>query len=557
MQTIGEPRFPNDLVSFDIIAFPKSTQDAVGVLVLKDHFSRYCIGITIYSHTSDEITELIFTNWISKFGIPFRMHSDGEKGFIEGTFRALSERYKISRSKITPYYPPGNGMVERQNRTFVAALKMIGVRHKPDWPNYVQGTFMAYNAMVHEETGYTPNFIWFGRESAIPIDFIGGFVHEEMGQNVSDYAKTLGYKIPYAYNLCIRSMKQAIRRRRRPYDQKVQGDQFYLNEIVYCRQIRKTEDGKLKSFCMPMRWRIKDGWNNGKSYLIEDENGNVKKINFEHLIKTSARSAGAGTSEKKCRKDIDDFDDFLDDNEININYYNPSDWEVEEIELAQERFHNLQDIGYSYTVRMNDPYHVTTTYREQMENRMTGEDDHEWDDKIGEKTWPEDELSNESQGEEIEIILDEFGEPINELGELADDRGHLPFIINKNIQRCDFFTNNDHELDNFQIYQFSEDGSINKFLIARDMTELFPTEFPQDNLAIQEVMVQIEPEKGEKDEVQSRFSQDENTNSTDIQRRNTWMANDIIRIQQNFASQQMELEEKFPLTPEQKEVLEE
>jgi hypothetical protein len=97
MLSIGEPKFPNELVSFDIIAFPVSERGSVGVLVLKDHFSRYCIGISLYSHTSDEITEAIFVNWISKFGVPGRMHSDGEKGFVEGTMRAVTNRFKIAR----------------------------------------------------------------------------------------------------------------------------------------------------------------------------------------------------------------------------------------------------------------------------------------------------------------------------------------------------------------------------------------------------------------------------------------------------------------------------
>jgi len=42
--------------------------------------------------------------------------------------------------------------------------------HQMDWPQRLAYVVAVCNATVHESTGYSPNFLSFGRELAVPVD---------------------------------------------------------------------------------------------------------------------------------------------------------------------------------------------------------------------------------------------------------------------------------------------------------------------------------------------------------------------------------------------------
>ena len=83
--------------------------------------------------------------------------------------RALpGDEYREAKDHF--YTPQCNGGIERWHSTTNSLLAKTVVAHQKDWPQRLVYVVAAYNATVHESTGYSPNFMTFGRELAVLVD---------------------------------------------------------------------------------------------------------------------------------------------------------------------------------------------------------------------------------------------------------------------------------------------------------------------------------------------------------------------------------------------------
>ena len=74
------------------------------------------------------------------------------------------------KTKMTPYHPESDGLVERFDRTLLMMLAMFAGEHKDDWDDLLPPVMMAYRSSVHESTGFSPYRLMFGEECMLPMD---------------------------------------------------------------------------------------------------------------------------------------------------------------------------------------------------------------------------------------------------------------------------------------------------------------------------------------------------------------------------------------------------
>ena len=142
------------------------------VLVIIDHATRYVLAYPTPSMDARVVSEIILSHWIPRFGVPRYVISDRAKTFTGKVMSTIYKALQIEIRLTASYNPACNGLVEQVNRN-ISSLLMVMVEDKIDeWPKHLNLLFSAYNASPHSTTGYSPNFLVYGRELIEPLDTI-------------------------------------------------------------------------------------------------------------------------------------------------------------------------------------------------------------------------------------------------------------------------------------------------------------------------------------------------------------------------------------------------
>lgn len=83
--------------------------------------------------------------------------------FKSNMFQQLMNEYEIRIRYNANYHPQVNPM-ERVHRVVKTMLTAYVSDHQQDWDKYLAKVACAIRSAKHEVTGFTPNFVNFGRE---------------------------------------------------------------------------------------------------------------------------------------------------------------------------------------------------------------------------------------------------------------------------------------------------------------------------------------------------------------------------------------------------------
>jgi len=69
--------------------------------------------------------------------------------------------------------------------------------NQKNWTEVLPHVMAAYRSAIHESTGYSPNFLFFGRETRAPIDLMSQPPPDQ--STIEDYVDQVAYNIQYAH----------------------------------------------------------------------------------------------------------------------------------------------------------------------------------------------------------------------------------------------------------------------------------------------------------------------------------------------------------------------
>ena len=118
------------------------------LLVVIDYYSRYQ-EVAIMKKTTSERIVTQLEAMFARHGIPRTIRSDNGPQFVSDEFKDYLRNNGIKHIRTTPYWPQGNGEVERQNRTLLKAIRASNAEGK-DWRKELPNFLLAYRSTPHD-----------------------------------------------------------------------------------------------------------------------------------------------------------------------------------------------------------------------------------------------------------------------------------------------------------------------------------------------------------------------------------------------------------------------
>ena len=233
----------------DIVGpFPRSSRGNKYLITMIDHFTRYAEAKPLKEATAAETAKAMLDLVVVRHGIPERLLTDQGKNFTSDLIRNLCRLLGTKKIQTTAYHPEGNGMVERLHRTIAGSMAHFVRKDGRDWDRWVPFALMAYRSIPHSSTGYSPNFMIFGREVRTPAEYQAEPVVRSSTEEY--FPVVLRERLDEAYEEAVHRMERARAKRMAFCNKRRKQRAFKEGDLVYLH-VPAIKPGHCRKFHMP------------------------------------------------------------------------------------------------------------------------------------------------------------------------------------------------------------------------------------------------------------------------------------------------------------------
>ena len=242
---------PMERITMDIVGpFPASDSGNRYVLVVVDCFTKWLEAYPLPNQEASTIARVIATNFVSRHGSPYFIHSDQGPNFESNLFAQVCDLLDIKKTRTTPFHPQSDGQSERMIKTLTTMIAQ-SCQDQQDWDVYLDLLVGAYRATPHATTGFSPNFLVYGRELSMPVDIMIG-PSPDGAIRCDEHVTKIKERLEYAYELCRKHLKRGAERQARLYSPKVHGNKFNIGDKVWMMEKRRKKGVSPK---LQPKWR--------------------------------------------------------------------------------------------------------------------------------------------------------------------------------------------------------------------------------------------------------------------------------------------------------------
>jgi transposase InsO family protein len=210
------------------------------ILVVSCYFTKYVEAYAIKDMEAKTVADVLVNEFISRLGVPMVIHSDQGRNFESALFKQVCHLLGIKKTRTTAFHPSGNGLVERFNRTLNEMICTSVGENPNTWDQRLHLLTMAYRSTPHESTGFSPNFMVYGRELYMPLDVMMGQPESSEDQNELEYVQKLRERLEDAYEIAREHLQENANRQKRYYDVKAHEEPYATGDLVWTmNKVRK------------------------------------------------------------------------------------------------------------------------------------------------------------------------------------------------------------------------------------------------------------------------------------------------------------------------------
>ena len=225
---------------------PQTPRGSKYILTCVDAFSKWAEAFALPNREARTVARVLVDQVFCRLGTPVALLTDNA-GELDGRLmQEICHLLEIDKQRTSFYRPETNSVAERFHATLNSMMGRMVSDHQKEWDLLLPHVMAAYRASVHQSTGYTPNYLMFGREVRAPVDLVFDIPTEEPPASYDSYVTDLEERKRVAYSLVRQSLGVAAERMKRQYDMRVRPLKFHRGEWVLYYNPRKFQGRQQK-----------------------------------------------------------------------------------------------------------------------------------------------------------------------------------------------------------------------------------------------------------------------------------------------------------------------
>ena len=235
------------LVCYDLAGpfIPASDNGYTYVLILVDHFTKWLEVIPLKDIRASTIAIAIHDQWICRYGIMQRLHSDGAPNVDGCLMHEVCNLLGIGKSKSSRLRPQGDGLseamvkqtkscIQKQVDTFITTAS-----HGRNWDQHLQSSAFAIRTSVNTSTNFTPAELLFGTKLTTPVQLLTAPSNRPIPSSLphhikqaQNFATDLGERVKQTVTQVQASLSASRNRMKKQYDQHTKEHHYQVDDRV-------------------------------------------------------------------------------------------------------------------------------------------------------------------------------------------------------------------------------------------------------------------------------------------------------------------------------------
>ena len=206
----------------------KTGNDAIVVWVCKfSKLKHYAACKTAIDAPS--LARLFMNTIVRQYGLPKCIISDHDPRFTANFWKAFWGALGTTLNMSTAFHPQSDGQTENANKTLEIMLRSVVDFDQTDWDEHLAAAELSINNAKNETTGYSPFYLFYGREATLPLDLaLGKFTSARNNPAAAEELARWRQAVLYASE----NTKKAQKRQAKYANEKRRQEEFKVGDRV-------------------------------------------------------------------------------------------------------------------------------------------------------------------------------------------------------------------------------------------------------------------------------------------------------------------------------------
>ena len=210
-----------------------------------DPFSKFGICVPIRNKEATTVANAMVNHIFLKWGLCHEILSDLGPEFMGAVVEELLHILAVTHLKTSGYRPQTNGGCEVWHRTLNTMLAKVVAETQKDWPDWVDYVTFCYNATEHSATGFSPFFVFTGRQPLWTVDLVLPQTAAS-GKTVPEHTAEIVHRLEATSKLVREHLRVAAQGASKWYNHKSKPRRFAVGDRVRVYYPRRVKGRSVK-----------------------------------------------------------------------------------------------------------------------------------------------------------------------------------------------------------------------------------------------------------------------------------------------------------------------